>query len=50
VQGLGKFSGTAIKVLFQNENLIVHRHHDDGSTKIGEVLATTPDLIAGTVI
>ena len=48
VQGLGNFSGTAIKVLFQNENLVVH-HHDNinDDTSMGQVLVTTPDLITG---
>ena len=48
VQGLGNFSGTAIKVLFQNENLVVHRHDDNNdNTSIGQILVTTPDLITG---
>ena len=51
VQGLGNFSGTAIKVLFQNENLVVH-HHDDNNdnTSIGQILVTTPDLITGIIM
>lgn len=49
MQGLSNFSGTAIKVLFQNENLVVHRHDDNNDdTSIGQILVTTPDLITGT--
>ena len=48
VQGLGSFAGAAVKVLFQNENLIIQQHRNDNST--GEILVTTPDLITGTYI
>lgn len=48
VQGLGNFAGAAVKVLFQNENLIVQQHRDNDS--IGEILVTTPDLITGTYV
>ena len=51
VQGLGNFAGAAIKVLFQNENLVVHCHNNnDDSTDIGEILVTTPDLITGRLV
>ena len=48
VQGLGGFAGVAVKVLFQNENLIVQQRCGDDST--GEILVTTPDLITGTYV
>ena len=51
VEGLGNFVNTAIKVLFQNENLVVHQYHDDDDDDTtGEILVTTPDLITGTYI
>lgn len=52
VQGLGNFIDVAVKVLFQNENLVVHQHCDDGddNAAVGQILVTTPDLITGTYI
>jgi len=49
IQGLEKFSGKKIKVLFQNENLIVHDVTDGivDATK-ENLIVTTPDIIAGT--
>lgn len=51
IQGLGKFSGKAIKVIFQNENVIVHDVTDGNvdATKENSIV-TTPDIIAGTYV
>ena len=48
IQGFGKFSGQTIKVLFQNENVVVYDLTDGNSNVTKEnVIATTPDVIAG---
>ena len=49
IQGLGKFSGKTVKVLFQNENAVVHEAAADGNTDATKdnIIATTPDIIAG---
>ena len=48
IQGLDKFSGKTVKVLFMNENVVVHEA-DDGNTNATKdnIIATTPDVIAG---
>jgi len=46
IQGLGKFMGSKVQVLFQNENLVAH-YEDDSSDGMGKIIVTTPDLISG---
>ena len=46
IQGLGKFTGSKVRVLFQNENLVAHCE-DDSADSMGKIIATTPDLISG---
>ena len=50
IQGFGKFSGQTVKVLFQNENVVVY-DLTDGNTNATKknVIATTPDVIAGMI-
>ena len=49
IQGLGKFSGKTIRVLFQNENVVAHEAAADENTDATKdnIIATTPDIIAG---
>ena len=50
IQGFGKFSGQTIKVLFQNENVVVYDLTDGNTNATKEnVIATTPDVIAGMI-
>jgi len=46
IQGLGKFTGSKVRVLFQNENLVAH-YEDNKSDGMGKIIVTTPDLISG---
>ena len=46
IQGSGKFTGSKVRVLFQNENLVAHCE-DDSTDSMGKIIATTPDLISG---
>lgn len=49
IQGLENFFGSAVKVLFQNENLIVHDATDGISNATKDnIMVTTPNIIAGT--
>ena len=50
IQGLGKFSGKTVKVLFLNENVVAHEASDgntDATKDLDNIIATTPDVIAG---
>ena len=48
IQGLGKFSGKMVKVLFLNENAVAHETADENTDATKDnIIATTPDVIAG---
>ena len=48
IQGLGKFSGKTVKVLFLNENVVAHEAADGNTDATKDnIIATTPDVIAG---
>ena len=48
IQGFDKFLGKIVQVLYHNENLVAHyTEGEDTSIVVDQVLATTPDIIAG---
>ena len=48
IQGLAKFSGKRVKILFQNENLVAYNVTDRNTDATKDnIIVMTPNIIAG---